>query len=215
MLTYPEWRTEMILTIHSQTPEPRAVRKAAEVLTSGGIVIYPTDTVYGIGCSVENKDAIERIHLIKGQRTDKPFSFVCSDLKHISEYAHVSNAAFKIMKHLIPGPYTFILPAARMKHLPKILVSKRKTVGIRVPDSPIALTLVRELGHPILSTSATGDKGEMLKDPERIAGRYQNVVELILDGGVLVSDPSTVLDLTGDRAKVVRLGAGDISFLER
>lgn len=205
----------MILTIHSKTPEPRVVRKAAEVLTSGGIVIYPTDTVYGIGCSVENKDAIEKIHLIKGQRTDKPFSFVCSDLKHISEYAHVSNAAFKIMKHLIPGPYTFILPAARMKQLPKILVSKRKTVGIRVPDSPIALRLVRELGHPILSTSATDDDGEILNDPESIAEKYQNVVELILDGGVLVSDPSTVLDLTGDRAKVVRLGAGDVSFLER
>ena len=204
----------MILTIHSKTPEPRAVRKAAEVLTSGGIVIYPTDTVYGIGCSVENKDAIERIHLIKGQRTDKPFSFVCSDLKNISEYAHVSNAAFKIMKHLIPGPYTFILPAARMKHLPKILVSKRKTVGIRVPDSPIALTLVRELGHPILSTSATDETGEILNDPARIAEQFQSVVDLILDGGLLLSKPSTVLDLTNDRAKVVRLGAGDVSFLE-
>jgi tRNA threonylcarbamoyl adenosine modification protein (Sua5/YciO/YrdC/YwlC family) len=204
----------MILTIHPKNPEPRVVRRAAEVLASGGIVIYPTDTVYGIGCSVGNRDAIERIHLIKRQRTDKPFSFVCSDLKHISSYAHVSNAAFKIMKHLIPGPYTFILPAAKMKHLPRILVSKRKTVGIRVPDSPITLALVSELGHPILSTSVTDDSGEILNDPALIAEKYLNSVELILDGGVLVSKPSTVLDLTDERPKVVRIGAGDVSFFE-
>jgi len=204
----------MILTIHPKNPEPRIVRRAAEVLASGGIVIYPTDTVYGIGCSVGNRDAIEKIHLIKRQRTDKPFSFVCSDLKDISSYAHVSNAAFKIMKHLIPGPYTFILPAARMKQLPKILVSKRKTVGIRVPDSPITLALVRELGHPILSTSVTDDTGEILNDPELIAEEYLNSVELILDGGILVSEPSTVLDLTDERPKVVRIGAGDVSFFE-
>src|SRR5512135_2058974 len=148
----------MHFSIHSKNSEPRAVKKAAESLASGGLVIYPTDTVYGFGCCVVNRDAIERIYLIKRQRNDKPFSFVCSDLKHISEYAHVSNAAFKTMKRLIPGPYTFILPAARMKHLPKILVSKRKTVGIRVPDSPVTLALVKELGHPILSTSVTDGK---------------------------------------------------------
>src|SRR5512139_1546294 len=112
----------MILTIHPQNPEPRFVRRASEILAAGGLVIYPTDTVYGLGCSIASKNAIERIHLIKGQRSDKPFSFVCSDLTHISEYAHVSNSAFKIMKRLIPGAYTFILPAAKMKHLPKILV---------------------------------------------------------------------------------------------
>jgi tRNA threonylcarbamoyl adenosine modification protein (Sua5/YciO/YrdC/YwlC family) len=204
----------VILSVHPENPEPRTVRKAAELLSAGGIVIYPTDTVYGLGCSVENKEAIERIHLIKRQRKDKPFSFVCSDLKHISEYARVSNEAFKIMKHLIPGPYTFILPAARMKHLPKILESKRKTVGIRVPDSPVTLALVRELGHPILSTSVTDGKGEILNDPKRIAEEYLNLVDVIIDGGVLVSEPSTVLDLTDERPKVVRRGAGDVSFLE-
>src|SRR5512135_1390535 len=131
----------MILKIHTDNPEPRIVARAAEALEAGGIIIYPTDTVYGMGCSVENKNAIERIYLIKRQRTDKPFSFVCSDLTHISEYAHVSNAAFKTMKHLIPGPYTFILTATKMKQFPKILVSKRKTVGIRVPDSRITYEL--------------------------------------------------------------------------
>jgi tRNA threonylcarbamoyl adenosine modification protein (Sua5/YciO/YrdC/YwlC family) len=202
----------MILTIHTENPEARVIRKAAEILASGGIIIYPTDTVYGLGCSVENKSAIERIYLVKRQRSDKPFSFVCSDLTHISEYAHVGNAAFKIMKHLIPGPYTFILPAARMKQLPKILVSKRRTVGIRVPDSKVSLAIVREIGHPILSTSVTDDSGELLNDPARIAESFRNTVDLIIDGGTLISDPSTVVDLTGDEPKVVRQGAGDISM---
>lgn len=203
----------MIVKVHLQNPETRLVRKAAEIMTAGGIVIYPTDTVYGLGCSVEEKNAIERIHLIKRQRTDKPFSFICSDLTHISEYARVSNAAFKTMKHLIPGPYTFILPAAKMKALPKILVSKRKTVGIRVPDSPVALALVKELGHPILSTSVTTEEGEILNDPDLIGEHFNNVVDLIMDGGVLTSEVSTILDMTDETPVVVRQGAGDTSML--
>jgi tRNA threonylcarbamoyl adenosine modification protein (Sua5/YciO/YrdC/YwlC family) len=203
----------MNVTIHPDNPEMRFVRKAAEILKAGGIVIYPTDTVYGMGCSVENKNAIEKIYLIKRQRADKPFSFVCSDLTHISEYAHVSNAAFKIMKHLIPGRYTFILPATKMKHLPRILISKRKTVGIRVPESTIALALVRELGHPLLSTSVTAEDGELLNDPAIIRSKFTNIVDMIIDGGVLVSEPSTVIDLTDEKPKVVREGAGDTSIL--
>jgi tRNA threonylcarbamoyl adenosine modification protein (Sua5/YciO/YrdC/YwlC family) len=203
----------MILNVHTKNPETRVVRRAADVLAGGGIIIYPTDTVYGLGCSVTDKNAIERIHLVKRQRADKPFSFVCSDLTHISEYAQVSNAAFKIMKHMIPGPYTFILPAGRMKQLPKILVSKRKTVGIRVPDSPVTQALVRELGHPILSTSVTLDSSAPLNDPEVIRENFNNAVDLILDGGVLLSEPSTVLDLTGEAPMVVRKGAGDVSWL--
>jgi tRNA threonylcarbamoyl adenosine modification protein (Sua5/YciO/YrdC/YwlC family) len=203
----------MILKIHPVNPEPRFVRMAVDILSSGGIIIYPTDTVYGMGCNVANKDAIERIHLLKRQRTDKPFSFVCSDLTHISEYAHVSNAAFKIMKHLIPGPYTFILPAAKMKQLPRILVSKRKTVGIRVPASPTTLAIVNKLGHPILSTSVTTEEGELLNDPERIAGEFRNQVDMIIDGGTLISEPSTVLDLTDDHPVLLRRGSGDVSML--
>jgi tRNA threonylcarbamoyl adenosine modification protein (Sua5/YciO/YrdC/YwlC family) len=203
----------MIVKIHLQNPEPRTIRKAAELLAAGGIVIYPTDTVYGLGCSVENKNAIEKIYLIKRQRTDKPFSFICSDLTHISEYARVSNASFKTMKHLIPGPYTFILPAARMKALPKILVSRRKSVGIRVPNSEIALALVRQLGHPILSTSVTTENGELLNDPAIIGEHFNNIVDMIIDGGVLTSEPSTILDLTAETPVVVRMGAGDVSTL--
>jgi tRNA threonylcarbamoyl adenosine modification protein (Sua5/YciO/YrdC/YwlC family) len=203
----------VIFRIHLQDPEPRVVRKAAETLREGGIVIYPTDTVYGLGCSIENREAIERVHLIKRQRTDKPFSFVCADLKHISEYAHVSNNAFKVMKKLIPGPYTFILPAGRMKSLPRILVSKRKTVGIRVPDSRVTLAIVRELGHPILSTSVSLETGEVLNDPAVIVERFRNQVDMIIDGGVSLSSPSTVLDLTGDSVEVERVGAGNLSML--
>ncbi len=203
----------MIFKVHLSNPEQRVVTKAAETLQAGGVIIYPTDTVYGLGCSINAKDAIERIHLIKGQRRDKPFSFVCSDLKHISEYAHVSNAAFRVMKHLIPGPYTFILPAARMKQLPRILVSKRKTVGIRVPDSKVVLAIVKELGHPILSTSVTVNGGAILNDPEAIVTGFRNTVDMIIDGGLLTSEPSTVIDFTGEEPKVVRMGAGDVSMV--
>ncbi|RPH36272.1 threonylcarbamoyl-AMP synthase [bacterium] len=204
----------MIVKIHPENPEPRLIKKAAEILAAGGIVIYPTDTVYGLGCSVENKNAIEKIYLIKRQRTDKPFSFICSDLTHISEYARVSNAAFKTMKHLIPGPYTFILPTARMKALPKILVSRRKSVGIRVPNSKVALALVRQLGHPILSTSVTTEDGELLNDPALIGEHFNNIVDMIIDGGVLTSEPSTILDLTEETPVVVRQGAGDVPMLQ-
>lgn len=204
----------MIIKIHPVTPDPRLIAKAVEILRAGGIIIYPTDTVYGLGCSVEDKNAIERIYLIKRQRKGKPYSFVCSDLTHISEYAHVNNPAFKVMKHLVPGPYTFVLPAAKMKHLPKILVSKRKTVGIRVPDSPITLALVKELGHPILSTSVSLEDGSLLNDADTIAQKFNNQVDAIIDGGTLVSDPSSVIDLTGEVPHVVRAGAGDVSMFE-
>ena len=205
----------MVITIHPENPERRLIDKAVNVLRAGGVLIYPTDTVYGIGCSVESKNAIEKIYLIKRQRQDKPYSFVCSDLKHISEYAHVSDAAFRVMKHLIPGPYTFILPAAKMRHLPKILVSRRKTVGIRVPRSPISIALVQALGHPVLSTSVSLENGELINDPELIIRKFHNRVEMIIDGGVLMSEPSSVIDLTDETPRVVRAGAGDVSMFER
>jgi tRNA threonylcarbamoyl adenosine modification protein (Sua5/YciO/YrdC/YwlC family) len=203
----------MRIAIHPVNPEPRLIEKAVEVLRTGGIVIYPTDTVYGIGCSIESKNAIEKIHLIKHQKEEKPFSFVCSGLTHVSEYAIVSNMAFKTMKHLIPGPYTFILPAAKMRQFPKILVSRRRTVGIRVPDSPIALALVRGLGHPVLSTSVTVDDGTILNDPDEIAGHFNNRVDMIIDAGSFHTGPSTVIDLTGDQPEIIRQGSGDIPTL--
>ncbi len=203
----------MIAKIHLINPEPRIIAKAVEVMQNGGIIIYPTDTVYGLGCSIENKNAIEKIYLIKRQRPEKRFSFVCSDLTHISDYAHVSNSAFKVMKRLIPGPYTFILPSQRMKHLPKLLISKRKTVGIRVPASPVAHALVKGLGHPVLSTSLTLPDGEFVNNPEEIISAFANRVDFILDGGMLVSEPSTVLDLTGEKPEVIRSGSGSVDSI--
>lgn len=203
----------MRIAIHPVNPEPRLIERAVEVLRSGGIVIYPTDTVYGIGCSIQSKNAIEKIHLIKHQKTEKPFSFVCSGLTHVSEYAVVSNMAFRTMKHLIPGAYTFILPAAKMKQFPKILVSKRRTVGIRVPDSPITIALVNGLGHPVLSTSVTLEDGTLLNEPDVIVEHFNNRVEMIIDAGPLHAGPSTVIDLTGDQPEIVREGSGNVALL--
>jgi len=203
----------MYLKIHPVNPQGRHIQHAVEVLKNGGVIIYPTDTVYGIGCSVFNTHAIERIYQIKGQDARKPFSFVCSDLSHISEYAKVSNVAFRLMKQLIPGAYTFVLPASRLKHLPKSMITKRKTVGIRVPNNKICLAIVKELGHPILSASVTDDKGNILNDPEVIKEYYEKRVDLILDGGYGLLEVSTVLDLTNEHPVVVREGAGDISML--
>jgi tRNA threonylcarbamoyl adenosine modification protein (Sua5/YciO/YrdC/YwlC family) len=203
----------MVLKIHPDNPQGRLVSRAIEVLRNGGIIVYPTDTVYGIGCSIFNAGAIERIHAIKRQDQSKPFSFICSDLGNISEYARVSNPAYRLIKSLIPGPYTFILPASRLKQLPKSLFSKRKAVGIRVPDNTISQMLIRELGHPILGASATGPDGEILHDPDVIGKLYGNRVDLILDAGYGKLEVSTILDLTDDRPVVVREGAGDISML--
>ena len=203
----------MYLRVHPVNPQGRHINHAVEVLNSGGVIIYPTDTVYGIGCSIFNTQAIERIYQIKGQDVYKPFSFICSDLSHISEYAKVSNAAFRLMKQLIPGPYTFVLPASRLKQLPKSMISKRKTVGIRVPNNKICLTLVTELGHPILSASVTDNGGEIINNPEVIKEFYGKRVDLIINGGNSSLDLSTVLDLTDARPIIVREGAGDISML--
>jgi len=203
----------MVIRIHHVTPDRRLIEKALDRLKAGGVIIYPTDTVYGIGCSITDKSAIEKVYLIKRQRDNSPFSFVCADLKNISEYAYVSNSAFKIMKRLIPGPYTFILPATRMKHLPKLLVSKRKTVGIRVPDNAITLALVRGLGYPILSTSVTTAKGEIVNDVGEIASLFGNQVDMVIDGGTKTTEPSTVLDLTGENPIVLRKGSGDLDLV--
>ena len=143
----------MLININPQNPQQRLIRKVVEILKAGGIVVYPTDTYYGIGCDLMNRKAIEKIYQLKRRDQDKPFSFICSDLKNISDYAKVSNYAYKTMKRLLPGPYTFILEGSKL--VPKIMLTKRKTAGIRVPDNAICLALVRELGHPIITTSAT------------------------------------------------------------
>lgn len=196
--------------LHPDNPQLRFINKAIDILRNGGVIIYPTDTVYGIGCDIFNKEALERIFTIKNDNNSKLLSFVCSDLKDISNYAKVSDYAYKKMKHLLPGPYTFILPAARM--VPKKLWSKRKTVGIRMPNHAVTLKLVRELGHPIISTSTTNRKGEILIDPFEIRNIFNSQVDLMLASGSISGDPSSVVDLSLDGPEIIREGAGDISM---
>ncbi|HUX60750.1 MAG TPA: L-threonylcarbamoyladenylate synthase [Ignavibacteriaceae bacterium] len=196
--------------LHPETPQIRYINKVVEKLKEGGVIIYPTDTVYGIGCDIFNKNALERIFAIKNDNNSKLFSFVCSGLKDISKYAKVSDYAYKTMRRLLPGPYTFILPAA--KQVPKKLWSKRKTVGIRVPNNSVTLKLVELLGNPIISTSTTNRKGEVLYDPFEIRNIFNSQVDIMISVGNLSGSPSSVIDLSEDEPEVVREGAGDVSM---
>ena len=194
------------LLIHPIDPQNRHVKAAAEVLSSGGLVIYPTDSVYGLGCDLFNKKAVARIYQIKGNDKRKLLSFICPDLKGIAEYAYVSNPAYKIMRHLLPGPYTFILTAT--KQVPRILLENRKTVGIRVPDNPICQALLAEFNSPIISTSAGLPGQTYLSDPDEIAETFVRTVDLFLDAGPGGLEPSTIVDLTGEEPVLVRQGKG-------
>jgi tRNA threonylcarbamoyl adenosine modification protein (Sua5/YciO/YrdC/YwlC family) len=199
----------MMLSINSQNPQARLIKKAVEVMRDGGIIIYPTDTVYGLGCDLSNKRGIEKIYELKRRNRKHPLSFICSDLKHISEYAIVTDYAYKTMKRLLPGAYTFILEASRL--VPKIILLKRSTTGIRVPDNQICLALVKELGHPIISTSVKTEKGEILGDPFVIKEYFGKMVDLIIDGGIIMPQPSSVISLVDDNVEIIRIGKGDVS----
>lgn len=200
----------MLIKINQKNPQLRLIKQVGKVLQEGGVIAYPTDTVYGFGCSLYNKKGIERIYQIKGIEKNRPFSFICADLKDISLYAKVSNYAYKTMKRLLPGPYTFILEGTKL--VPKIMLTRRKTAGIRVPNNPICLALVKELGHPIISTSATLANGEVFYDPAEIEKKVGKLLALVIDGGILASEPSSVIDLTEEIPKIIRKGKGDISF---
>ncbi len=196
--------------LHPEDPELRYINKAVQVLRKGGIIIYPTDTVYGMGCDIYNKKALEKLFRIKNDVGTKLFSFICSNFKEISKYAKISDYAFKKMKYLLPGPYTFILPTTRL--VPKELWSKRKTVGIRIPNNKVALKLVELLGNPIISTSTTNRKGDVLYEPFEIRNIFNNQVDLMLASGNLIGDPSSVIDLSEDQPEIIRRGAGDVAL---
>ena len=199
----------MLTAINDQNPQLRLIRKAVEVLKSGGLVIYPTDTVYGMGCDLFNKRGIERIYEIQNRDRKQPLSFICADLKDISRYARVSDDAYKIMKRLLPGPYTFILEASRL--VPKIILPKRHTTGIRVPDNRICQALVAELGSPVISASVKDEAGELLSDPRVIEERFGRRVDMIIDGGIIAAEPSSVISLLDEGSEVLRAGKGDVS----
>jgi tRNA threonylcarbamoyl adenosine modification protein (Sua5/YciO/YrdC/YwlC family) len=198
----------MLLRIHPIDPQPRLIRQVVEILRSGGIIIYPTDTVYGIGCDILQADAIERICRLKGIDSHKAnLSFICNDLSHLSEYTKpISTPTFRLLKEHLPGPYTFILPASKL--VPKILQSKKSTIGLRIPDNPIAMALVRELGRPILSTSLPGELVEDTTDPDVMYENFGKQVDAVIDGGIGGMIPSTVVDCSTDLPEVIREGAG-------
>jgi tRNA threonylcarbamoyl adenosine modification protein (Sua5/YciO/YrdC/YwlC family) len=200
-----------IVAIDPVHPQPRIVERAVSVLSSGGLVAFPTDTYYGIGCDLFDKRAIERIYQLKQLPRSHELSFICADLAEVSRYALVDNAAYRVLRRKTPGPYTFILPATRV--VPDLLVRRQKTVGIRIPESPIALEIVRLLQHPLISTSAATPDGDVLIDPKDIKEQLGHGLELILDGGYKPNEPSSVIDLSGPHPIVVRQGKGDVSDL--
>lgn len=202
----------MLLNVNPHNPQSRLINRAVDLLRKGGIVVYPTDTYYGIGCDIMNKRAIEIIYQLKQRDKQKPFSFICSDLKNISQYAKVSNYAYKTMRRLLPGPYTFILEGSKL--VPKIMLTKRKTVGIRVPDNPICIALVKELGNPIITTSATLPDGQILHDTSLIHDHFGKRIDLVIDGSIVPGMPSSVISLINDSPEIIRRGVGDVAIFE-
>ena len=200
--------------IYNDNPNPKEVERVVKVLQNGGLIIYPTDTVYGVGCDITNTKAMEKVARIKGVKLEKAnFSFICNDLSHLSDYVRqISTSTFKILKRALPGPYTFVLPSNN--NLPKAF-KKRKTVGIRVPDNNIIREIVQQLGNPIVSTSIY-DEDEVIEyttDPELIFEKWQNTVDLVIDGGYGDNHPSTIIDLTTDYPQVIREGKGSLDIL--
>lgn len=200
-----------IQKINPVNPEKRLIRLVVEKLRHGDIIAYPTDTIYGLGCDIFQKGAVERLYKIKGKDPNKPLSFLCPNLTDISTYAQVSNQAFNIMKRLVPGPYTFVLKASR--NVPKIMLTRHKTVGIRIPDNRICTMMVQLLGNPIITTSVKNAENELFNDAEEIAARLGGLVDLVIDGGRIVAHHSTIIDLSGDNPTVIREGKGDTSII--
>lgn len=201
----------MFIKLFEDNPNRRDIMKVVDVLRDGGIIIYPTDSVYAIGCDINNVKAVQRVAQLKGVKPEKAnFSMICRDLGNIATYAKVSNEVFKVMKRSFPGPFTFILPATNK--LPNVLMNKRKTIGIRIPDNYIVHSIVEELGNPLLTTSLHDDDDvlEYMTDPELIHEKYGKSVEMVIDGGFGHNIASTVVDCTGDNIEIIRQGIGEI-----
>jgi tRNA threonylcarbamoyl adenosine modification protein (Sua5/YciO/YrdC/YwlC family) len=199
----------MLLSINPDNPQQRLIDQVVKELLSGAVICYPTDTGYGIGCDMFNQKAIKSIFQIKKRPKHKPLTFMCSGLKNISHYAHVSNTAYRLLKKSLPGPYTFVLPGTKL--VPKIMSTKQKTVGIRVPDSSICTFLMETLGNPIITTSVPYENDPPPTEAYQIEMLIGNRVDIIIDGGPAFPDPSSVIDLTADVPEILRQGKGDIS----
>ena len=198
----------MLIQIHPANPPSRLLKQVAECLKKGGVIIYPTDTIYGLGCDIKHPRSVERICLIKGMDPQKAqLSFICQDLSHLSDYTKsIDTPLYRMLRSYLPGPYTFILPASRQ--VPKILLSKKSTIGLRVPDNVICRGILEELGNPILSASLPGEMIEDYTDPESINSRFGNQVDIVIDGGIGGMIPSTIVDCTGDDWVITRQGSG-------
>ena len=197
----------MFYAINPDIPQSRLIQQVVSIIKDGGIICYPTDTGYGIGCDIFNQKAVKRLIQIKHRPQNKPFSFMCSDLKNISNYAHVSNTAYRLLRKCLPGPYTFVLPGTKL--VPKIMATKQKTVGIRVPASPICQLLLATLGNPIVNTSIPTDEEPAPTEAYEIDELLGNRIDALIDGGPIYPDPSTVIDLTHDTPEILRVGKGD------
>lgn len=191
-------------------PEPRKVARVVEVLQKGGVIAYPSDTVYGLGCDLMNKAAIERLYQIKGMQRDKSLAFICPDLSDIARYAIVENPQYRVLKRCLPGPFTFILTATR--EVPKMVLTKQKTVGIKVPNHPVPIAIVRELGRPLISTTAAPPGEDPIVDPWEMTERFPGL-DYVIDAGDCGTVPTTVVDLSEGDVKVVREGAGPLDLL--
>ena len=202
----------MLISIHPTNPQPRQLAIIKDCLESGGIIAYPTDTIYGLGCDIFHPEAVAKICAIKKVSPEKAqLSFICSDLSHLSNYAKsINNSLFRILKRTLPGPFTFVLPAS--KEVPKILQNKKKTIGLRIPDNKIALAIIETMGHPILSASFPGENIEDYTDPEIIQEHWGKQIDIVVDGGIGGIIPSTVVDCTTDEYIILRQGAGIWEF---
>ncbi len=199
----------MLLQVHPENPQPRLIKQVAECLLDGGIIAYPTDTIYGLGCDIFQPKAVEKICKLKGVDPAKAqLSFICRDLSHLSDYTKsINTPLYRLLKHYLPGPFTFILPAS--KQVPKILQSKKSTIGLRVPENIICQHILEALDHPLLSTSLPGDMVEEYTDPEIIQDRIGHIVDFVIDGGIGGMVPSTIVDCTTDDWMVTRQGLGE------
>ena len=201
----------LLLSINPDNPQPRLISQAVDALRRGAVICYPTDTMYGIGCDIYNQKAVKRVYRIKKRPKQKPFSFMCSGLKDVSKYCFISNLAYRLIKKSIPGGYTFILPT--MKIVPKIMTSKQKTVGIRVPNHAICLDLIKKLGNPVLNTSATlGEDDSPLSEAYEVEEKLGKQVDVIIDGGPVYPSPSSIVSLVSDELEIIREGKGDLSL---
>jgi len=202
----------MILQVDPVYPQPRRIRRVADVLRAEGVIVYPTDTVYGLGCDINSRRALDRVRRIKKIDNRRHLSFVFADLKQIADYAQVTDSAYRILRRFLPGPYTFVLKATKL--VPRIVLTKRNEVGIRIPDNEVCHALVAELGNPILSSSMRMPDDQLLDDPRQIAAAYKGQIDLVIDGGTFLPEPSSVISLMDDEPHVLRVGKGDVSFFQ-